>query len=182
MNPPSSHTLRLAGGTLFALMLELTACGFDTSLNRLVFTGSSGEYMMHIVSGSAGVQSLLLLGIGCGLYRLGQRPTIGWTALIVLAALCWGLSGRKVGVAPWDEGRVYTGWFNFQTDQFALCSPTEDCETTIVHTSVIPLSFWRVRLATARSQHSFFIGPITWAPTLRMLREAYSPPAKKQAQ
>lgn len=182
MSPPRSRALRLAGSILFALMLGLTACGLDTSLNRFVFSGSSGEYMMRIVSGSVGVQGLLLLGVGYGLYRAAQRPTVGWTALVVIVALCWGLSGRKVGVALWDEGRVYAGWFNIQTDQFALCSPTEDCETTILHTSITPLPFWRVRLANAHGQRVIFIGPVTWEPTLRMLREVFSPPAKKQSQ
>lgn len=182
MRPPRSRALRLAGSTLFALMLGLTACGLDTSLNRFVFALYSGADMMHIVSGSAGVQGLLLLGVGYGLYQVTQRPTAAWTALVVLAALCWGLSGRKVGVALWNEGRVYTGWFNIQTDQFALCSPAEDCETTILHTSITPLPFWRVRLANAHGQRSFFIGPVTWGPTLRMLREAVSSPTEKQPQ
>lgn len=179
MRQPRSRTLRLAGGILFTLMLGLTACGLDTSLNRFVFSGSSGEYMMRIVSGSAVGQGLLLLGTGYGLYRVGQRPTVGWTALVVLAALSWGLSGRKIGVALWDEGRVYVGWFNIQTDQFTLCSPTEDCETTLVHTSVTLLPFWRVRLANAHSQRSFFIGPIAWNPTMRMLGETFNPAAKQ---
>lgn len=176
MNSPRSRALRLVGGTLFTLMLGLTACGLDTSLNRFAFTRSSGEYMMRIVSGSASVQALLLLGVGVGLYRVTQRPTSGGTAWVMLLALYWGLSGRKVGVALWDEGRVYAGWFSLQTDQFALCDPTQDCETTIVHTSVTPLSFWRVRLANAHMQRTVFIGPLTWAPTLRMLREEFGPP------
>jgi hypothetical protein len=178
MRPLRSRALSLAGGTLFALMLGLTACGLDTADNRFLFAGSSGGYMMRLVSGSAVVQGLLLLGVGYALYRVAQRPTIGWTALLVLMALGWGLSGRKVGVAPWDEGRVYIGWFNIQTDQFALCSPPHDCETTLVHTSVTPLSFWRVRLVNAQRQHSLFIGPFTWDQTLSMLRAEFGPPAQ----
>jgi hypothetical protein len=179
MHPPRSRALRLAGGTLFVIMLGLTACGLDTSVNRFAFSRTSGEYMMSIVSGSAVVQGLLLLGVGYGLYRVAQRSTSGWTALVVIVALCWGLSGRKVGVALWDEGRVYMGWFCIQTDQFTLCSPTEDCETALLHTSVTPLPFWRVRLANAHGQRSFFIGPVTWTPTLRMLRQAFGPSAEK---
>ena len=179
MPPPRSRALRLAGGTLFVGMLGLTACGLDTSLNRFAFSGTSGEYMLRIVSGSAIVQGLLLLGVGVGLYRVAQRATSGWTALVVLVALWWGLSGRKVGLALWDEGRVYTGWFCLQTDQFTLCGPTQDCETTLLHTSVTPLPFWRVRLANAHGQRSFFIGPVTWAPTLRLLRNAFGPPTEK---
>lgn len=178
MHPPRSRALRLVGGILFAIMLGLTACGLDTSVNRFAFARTSGEYMLRIVSGSAVVQGLLLLGVGYGLYRVVQCFTSGWTVLVVLVALCWGLSGRKVGVAPWD-GRVYTGWFCIQTDQFVLCSSTEDCETTLLYTSVTPLPFWRVRLANAHSQRSFFIGPVTWGPTLRMLHEAFGPPTEK---
>jgi hypothetical protein len=175
MHPPRSRALRLAGSALFVVMLGLTACGLDTSVNRFAFARTSGEYMMSIVSGSAVMQGLLLLGVGYGLYRVAQRATMSWTALVVLLALCWGLSGRKVGVALWDEGRVYTGWFCIQTDQFVLCSPTEDCETALLHTRVTPLPFWRVRLANAHGQRSFFIGPVTWVPTLRMLRNAFGP-------
>jgi hypothetical protein len=167
MRPPRSRALRLAGGTLFALMLGLTTCGLDTPLNRFAFSGTSGDYMMSIISGSAVVQGLLLLGMGYGIYRIAQRPTFSWTVLVVLIALGWGLSGRKIGVAFWDEGRVTTGWFCIRTDQFILCSPTEDCETTLLYTSVIPLPFWRVRLANAYVQRNFFIGPVTWYPTLR---------------
>jgi hypothetical protein len=84
MHPPRSRALRLAGGALFVIMLGLTACGLDTSLNRFAFSGTSGEYMMSIVSGSAVVQGLLLLGVGYGLYRVAQRSTFGRTTLVVI--------------------------------------------------------------------------------------------------
>jgi len=172
------RALSLAGGILFALMLGLTVCGLDTPLNRMAFSGTSGEYMMTIVSGSVMMQGLLLLGAGYGLYRFVQRPAFRWAGLFVSLALCWGLSGRKVGVLLWPEGRVYVGWFNIQTDQFTMCTPTQDCETTTLHTVVWPLSFWRVRIINSHSQHDLFIGPVTWDPTLRMLRQAFGPPSK----
>lgn len=178
MKPPRSRALRVTAGALFTLMLGLTACELDTSLSRFVFAGS-GEYMTRIVSGTVVGQGLFLLGAGYGLYRVAQRPTLGWVGLTVLLALGWGLSGRKVGVALWDEGRVYAGWFSIQTRQFTLCGPTQDCEITITRTSVTPLPFWRVRLANTQGEHSLFIGPLAWDPTLRMLREELEPPAKQ---
>jgi hypothetical protein len=170
--------LPLAGGLLFALMMGLTACGLDTPLNRMAFSGTSAEYMMTIVSGSAVLQGLLLLGTGYGIYRFVQRPAVGWAGLVLSLAFCWCLSGRKVGVLLWPKGRVYVGWFNIQTEQFSLCTPTEDCETTTLHTVIIPLSFWRVRILNAHSQYDLFIGPVTWAPTLCMLHQTFGPPTK----
>lgn len=169
----------LAGGGLFALMLGLTVCGLDTPLNRMAFSGTSGEYMMTIVSGLVAVQGLLLFGAGYGLYRLAQRPAPSGAVMFAAVALVWGLSGRKVGVLPWPEGRVYAGWFNVQTDQFSVCVPTEDCETTALHTRVTPLPWWRVRLANAHGQRVLFIGPVTWGPTLRMLRQEFGPLPKR---
>jgi hypothetical protein len=174
-----SRILLMLGSILFALLLGLTALGLDTPFNRMQFSGTSGEYMMIIVSGSALVQTLLLFGIGYGLYHVGQRPTLRAATLFVAVALVWVLSGRKVGVLRWPEGRVYVGWFSIRTEQFSLCVPTEDCEATTLHTIVTPLPFWRVRLANAHSQRIVFIGPVTWDPTLRMLRQAFGPPSKK---
>lgn len=179
MRPPRYYALLLAVGALFALMLGLSALGLDIPINRMAFSGTSGEYMMTIVSGSAVVQGLLLLGAGYGLYRVAQRPALGWVGLFVAMALFWCLSGRKVGVLLSPEARVYVGWFVVQTDQFSMCVPTEDCEGTTLHTTVTPLPFWRVRLANAHGQHILFIGPVTWDPTLRMLRQAFGPPAER---
>lgn len=174
-----SRLLLVLGSLLFAVLLGLTALGFDTPFNRMQFSGTSGEYLVTIVSGSALVQSLLLFGVGYGLYRMAQRPTLGAATLCVAVALVWGLSGRKVGVLLWPEGQVYIGWFSIRTEQFSLCVPTEDCETTTLHTIVTPLPFWRVRLANTHRQRIVFIGPVTWDPTLRMLRQAFGHPSKK---
>lgn len=174
-----SRILFLLGSVLFAVLLGLTALGLDTPFNRMAFSGTSGEYLMTIVSGSALVQSLLLFGVGCGLYRVVQRPTLRGATLLVAVALVWGLSGRKVGVLLWPEGRVYVGWFGIRTEQFSLCVPTEDCEATTLQTIVTPLPFWRVCLANMHRQRIVFVGPVTWDPTLRMLRQAFGPPSKK---
>lgn len=174
-----SRSLFLLGSVLFAVLLGFTALGLDTPLNRMQFSGTSGEYLMTIGSGSVLVQSLLLFGVGYGLYRVAQRPTLGAATLFVAVALVWGLSGRKVGVLRWPEWRVYVGWFGVRTDHFSLCVPTEDCEATTLQTIVTPLPFWRVRLANAHSQRIVFIGPVTWGPTLRMLRQSFGPPTDR---
>jgi hypothetical protein len=134
-------------------MLGLTVCGLNTPLNRFVFSRNSTEYMMRIVSGSAVMQGLLLLGVwtlpGCPT----PQPWLGRAS---------GASNSVLG-PKWAKGGgdalargAGVHWVVPHANRpvCAVCSNGRLQNDYAAHNAT-SLSFWRVRLTNAHGQHIF---------------------------
>ncbi|WP_143080330.1 hypothetical protein [Hymenobacter arizonensis] len=163
-------------------MVLLTCLG-NAPIRRILFASDTGaDYQLDAVQAPAWLQVVLLGLTGGLLYRWVQRPALGRGLLCGLAGLCWGLSGRTVGLMLDPAGKVYTGWFYLPTDRFYICPSEGGCETLTYHTTVVPLPFWRVRLHNARFSRVVFVGPMHWAPTLALLRCAFNPNPERECE
>ena len=165
----------LALSILFGAMVILTCLG-NSPIRRILFASdTSADYLLDAVQAPAWLQVVFLGLTGGLLYRWVQRPARGRALLCGLAGLCWGLSGRTVGLMLDPAGKVYTGWFYLPSDRFYLCPSEGGCEALTYRTAAEPLPFWRVRLHNARFSRVLFVGPMHWAPTLALLQCAFNP-------
>lgn len=174
MPRPRLSVSSIALAVLFVGMLLLTYLG-NSAIRRILFSDSSADYMLTAEQAPAALQVLWLSLAGVLLYRCAQRLEAKRVLLFALVGLCWGLSGRTVGIMLSPEGKVYAGWFYLRTDRFRVCPSESECEATIYQTTAEPLPFWRVRIKNAHFSRVLFIGPMNWTPTLTMLQCAFNP-------
>ncbi|OWP61304.1 hypothetical protein CDA63_20165 [Hymenobacter amundsenii] len=97
MPKPRLSVLSIALAVLFGGMLLLTYLG-NSSIRRILFSDTSADYMLTAEQAPAWLQVLMLLPAGALLYLCAQRREPKRVLLFGLVGLCWGLSGRTVGM------------------------------------------------------------------------------------
>ena len=100
----------------------------------------------------------------------GRRSIILFSLGVVM--ILWFLSGRTVGIIPWPDGRVNTGWFYIPTERFYLCNGKTDCDAVIdYHTKTETLPFWRVRIKNESIDKTIFVGPFLWSSATKFFKD-----------
>lgn len=155
---------------LLVILAVVSYLGYGET-GKLFYTRESATYLTELSEISIELVVVLLLAIGfILLYKFNSK--VLRISLLSIALVFWLLAGRKVGVKKFEDGRVNYGWYSFETGKFFLCDKEDiECETVIANkTSIEKLSFWRVKIKNEDINETIFIGPITWAKAIEILK------------
>jgi hypothetical protein len=151
-------------------LILITYLGYGETA-KLFYTNESATYLTELSSINIIISIVsILIFVFIIFYKFSNRAFKISLSFFVL--LLWLLSGIKVGVKKFEDGRVNYGVYCFETNRFFLCEKEDlECESIIANrTSVEGMSFWRVKIKNEDIEEIIFVGPITWSKAIEVLK------------
>jgi hypothetical protein len=159
---------------VIVLLLMIAATSLDYFFKHSL-VGGSIDSMENIVTVPVIFPTVLIMIFFWLLYWYFKSPNNIKLVSLLICIFLWVSSGRMISIITWPDGRVNTGWFNIPTNQFYLCNPQADCETTVSYkTKTENLFFWRIRVKNENIDKVVFVGPFLWNKTLRLFSDKFN--------
>jgi len=139
---------------------------------KILFLRESAGYLSKINDPNRAASIIFLVTYVVILIFFWKKIKLHIYLTLSILFILWFVSGRSVAFKYFPEGRVITGWYYIETDNFYISKGQMDYEKVITkETSIEILSFWRIRIQNKMIDRTLFIGPFVWENSLIVLNQ-----------
>jgi hypothetical protein len=139
---------------------------------KILLTHESASYLSNISEVNLIMLCLFLVLYLVLLIFFWKKLSVTVILILCSILLLWLLSGRTIAFKYFPNGRILTGWYYIESNQFTLCGDDEDYERIISQeTKLIESPYWSVRVVNENIDETIFIGPFTWRSSMEVLRQ-----------
>jgi hypothetical protein len=130
---------------------------------KVLFTRESADYLSDISEVNHLFSVLFFIAYIAVAVLVFKKVSTQRVLILLLAMILWLMCGRVISFKAFPDGRIITGWYYIESNNFNLCEDDNDCETIISKGSTISkLSLWRIGIKNKYINKVIFIGPFTW--------------------